>query len=114
MIFTTLLLLLMALIQAPPKPTPDPLLLTTAELEEISRINSELKPLTEESNRAYKEFIDARTASERCRFADQLWISIKQLDPVQKRQLDWLNDVRKAHKCYDCSLENGKLIKPKS
>lgn len=94
-----------------PAVTPDPLALTADEISEIGRIGEEMKPLTEESARVYQSFLTAKTSAERCRFADQLWISIKQLEPFQAKQNEWLARVRKAHNCEDCPVDNGKLIK---
>jgi len=88
--------------------------LTKDELSEIDAINNEAKPLAEELGRSYRDFFAAKTAAERCRQADALWIAEKQLQPLRDKQMDWLGKVRKAHSCLECPVENGRLVRSKS
>lgn len=90
----------------------DPLLLTGDEVNAISKLNAEIRPLAEESNRVYQIFLAAATRESRCQAASDLWITIKMLEPLQKAQVTWLENVRKRAQCDDCLVEGAKLVRP--
>lgn len=90
----------------------DPLVLTPIEIQTGNELYRELQPLSQEVQQSYKNLVESKSSTERYRAADQLWIAVKNLEPAVKRQDDWVTGVRKAHKCENCLIENGRLARP--
>ena len=91
----------------------DPLKLLPAELDTINRTFQDMQPAIAEMQAAYKALIDSKSSKDRYAAADQLWIAVKQIEPMQKVQDDFLKKVKKDHNCEDCTLGNdGRLVRP--